>query len=130
MDIPEARRATSAGRILMWTMLLHSLKSPRPTTEQNPIQQPDRNEVESAGRKEKRKTRLSQTSHPLVRRGDQNKQCQHHYSASSTPITSPPTITIINGNNPAIIQVGATYADLGAAVTESGSGQAEETNSA
>jgi hypothetical protein len=32
---------------------------------------------------------------------------------SSTPDTTPPTITI-NGNNPASIQVGSTYNDLGA----------------
>jgi hypothetical protein len=47
--------------------------------------------------------------------------------ASTTPATTPPTITI-NGDNPAIIQVGATYDDLGATVSDTGSGQAGDTN--
>jgi hypothetical protein len=47
-------------------------------------------------------------------------------SASTTP-TTPPTI-IINGDNPAIIEVGDTYADLGATVTDTGPGQAGDTN--
>ena len=46
--------------------------------------------------------------------------------ASTTPDT-PPTITI-NGDNPAIIEVGETYADLGATVTDTGPGQAGDTN--
>ena len=41
--------------------------------------------------------------------------------------TTPPTITI-NGDNPAIIQVGDSYADLGATVTDTGPGQAGDTN--
>jgi hypothetical protein len=41
--------------------------------------------------------------------------------------TTPPTITI-NGDNPAIIQVGNSYADLGASVTDTGPGQAADTN--
>jgi hypothetical protein len=44
-------------------------------------------------------------------------------SASSTP----PTITI-NGANPAIITIGDTYADLGATVSDTGQGQAGDTN--
>ena len=48
-------------------------------------------------------------------------------SASSTEATTPPTITI-NGNNPAVITVGDTYADLGALVSDSGPGQAGDTN--
>jgi hypothetical protein len=47
-------------------------------------------------------------------------------SASTTP-TTPPTITI-NGDNPAIIQVGDSYADLGATVTDTGPGQAGDAN--
>jgi hypothetical protein len=38
-------------------------------------------------------------------------------SASSTPDTEPPVITI-NGDNPAHIHVGDTYSDLGATVTD------------
>ncbi len=39
-------------------------------------------------------------------------------ASSSTPTTpnTPPIITI-NGNNPAIVQIGATYNDLGATIT-------------
>jgi hypothetical protein len=48
-------------------------------------------------------------------------------SASTTPPTTPPTITL-NGDNPAIIEVGDSYADLGATVTDSGPGQAGDTN--
>ena len=44
-------------------------------------------------------------------------------SASSTP----PTI-IINGDNPAIITIGDSYADLGATVSDTGQGQAGDTN--
>ena len=47
--------------------------------------------------------------------------------ASSTTPTNPPTITV-NGNNPAIIQVGDSYADLGATVADAGPGQAGDTN--
>ena len=47
-------------------------------------------------------------------------------SASATPDT-PPTITI-NGDNPAIIQVDDSYADLGATVSDTGPGQAGDTN--
>jgi hypothetical protein len=47
-------------------------------------------------------------------------------SASTTP-TTPPTITI-NGANPAIIEVGDSYADLGATVSDTGPGQAGATN--
>jgi hypothetical protein len=47
-------------------------------------------------------------------------------SASTTP-TVAPTITI-NGDNPAIIQVGDTYTDLGATVSDTGAGQAGDTN--
>jgi hypothetical protein len=47
-------------------------------------------------------------------------------SASTTP-TTPPTITI-NGDNPAIITVGDSYADLGATVSDTGAGQAGDTN--
>jgi hypothetical protein len=43
------------------------------------------------------------------------------------PATIPPTVTI-NGDNPAIIQVGVTYADLGATVSDTGTGQARDTN--
>jgi len=48
-------------------------------------------------------------------------------SASTTPPTTPPTITI-NGDNPAIIQVGDSYADLGATVSDTGPGQAGDAN--
>jgi hypothetical protein len=47
-------------------------------------------------------------------------------STSTTP-TVPPTVTI-NGDNPAIIDMGATYADLGATVSDAGTGQAGDTN--
>jgi hypothetical protein len=47
-------------------------------------------------------------------------------SASTTP-SAPPTITI-NGDNPAIIEVGDNYADLGATVSDTGPGQAGDTN--
>ena len=46
-------------------------------------------------------------------------------SASTTP--APPTITI-NGDNPALIEVGDSYADLGATVSDTGPGQAGNTN--
>jgi hypothetical protein len=48
-------------------------------------------------------------------------------SASTTPPTTPPTITI-NGDNPALIEVGDSYVDLGATVTDTGPGQAGDTN--
>jgi hypothetical protein len=48
-------------------------------------------------------------------------------SASTTTPTTPPTITV-NGANPAIIQVGDSYADLGATVSDTGPGQAGDTN--
>ena len=41
--------------------------------------------------------------------------------------STPPTITI-NGDNPAVIQIGDSYADLGATVSDTGSGQAGDTN--
>ena len=41
--------------------------------------------------------------------------------------TTPPTITI-NGANPAVITVGDSYADLGATVSDTGPGQAGDTN--
>jgi hypothetical protein len=41
--------------------------------------------------------------------------------------TTPPTITI-NGDNPSIITVGDSYADLGATVSDTGPGQAADTN--
>ncbi len=41
--------------------------------------------------------------------------------------TTPPTLTI-NGNNPALIHVGDSYADLGATVSDTGPGQAGDTN--
>jgi hypothetical protein len=44
-----------------------------------------------------------------------------------TPRTISSTITI-NGDNPAVIQVGDSYADLGATVSDTGSGQAGDTN--
>ena len=47
-------------------------------------------------------------------------------SASTTP-DNPPTVTI-NGDNPAIIQVGDSYSDLGATVTDTGPGQAGDAN--
>ncbi|HTV27707.1 MAG TPA: hypothetical protein VMF32_07980 [Xanthobacteraceae bacterium] len=34
----------------------------------------------------------------------------------------------MNGDNPAIIQVGATYDDLGASISDTGTGQAGDTN--
>ena len=46
---------------------------------------------------------------------------------STTAPTNPPTITI-NGANPAILTVGDTYADLGATVSDTGPGQAGDTN--
>jgi hypothetical protein len=45
----------------------------------------------------------------------------------NTASTTPPSITI-NGDNPAIIQVGNSYADLGATVSDTGPGQAADTN--
>jgi hypothetical protein len=47
--------------------------------------------------------------------------------ASTTPPTTPPTITI-NGDNPAMIQVGDSYSDLGATVSDTGPGQAGDSN--
>jgi hypothetical protein len=47
--------------------------------------------------------------------------------APSTEATTPPTITI-NGANPAVIQVGSSYADLGATVSDTGAGQAGDAN--
>jgi hypothetical protein len=47
--------------------------------------------------------------------------------STSTNPTVPPTITV-NGANPATIQVGDTYADLGATVTDIGPGQAGDNN--
>jgi len=47
--------------------------------------------------------------------------------ASTTPAATPPTITI-NGDNPAVIQVGDSYADLGATVSDTGPGQAGDSN--
>lgn len=47
--------------------------------------------------------------------------------ASTTTATTPPTITI-KGDNPAIIEVGDSYADLGATVTDTGPGQAGDAN--
>jgi hypothetical protein len=41
--------------------------------------------------------------------------------------TTPPTIAI-NRDNPAIINVGDSYADLGATVSDTGPGRAGETN--
>ncbi|MGC9602115.1 MAG: tail fiber domain-containing protein, partial [Minisyncoccia bacterium] len=52
-------------------------------------------------------------------------------SASSTDATSTPTVppTIsINGDNPATINVGDTYADLGATISDTGAGQAGDAN--
>jgi hypothetical protein len=46
---------------------------------------------------------------------------------SGVSSSTPPTITI-NGDNPAIIQVGDSYADLGATVSDTGPGQAGDTN--
>jgi hypothetical protein len=48
-------------------------------------------------------------------------------NSASTTATIPPTITI-NGDNPALIEFGDTYTDLGATVTDSGPGQAGDTN--
>jgi hypothetical protein len=47
-------------------------------------------------------------------------------STSTTP-TTPPTITK-NGDNPALIMVGDSYADLGATVSDTGPGQAGDAN--
>jgi len=47
--------------------------------------------------------------------------------ASTTPATTPPTI-IINGDNPAAIKVGDSYADLGATLSDTGPGQAGDAN--
>jgi hypothetical protein len=48
-------------------------------------------------------------------------------NSASTTATIPPTITI-NRDNPALIELGDTYTDLGATVTDSGPGQAGDTN--
>ncbi|MDE1924620.1 MAG: DUF5011 domain-containing protein, partial [Patescibacteria group bacterium] len=48
-------------------------------------------------------------------------------TSTTTPVTVPPTITI-NGNNPATVAVGSTYADLGATVSDISPGQAGDTN--
>ena len=52
---------------------------------------------------------------------------QSAVTISSAGSSTPPTITI-NGENPAIIQVGDSYADLGATVTDTGSAQAGDAN--
>ena len=49
-----------------------------------------------------------------------------NFTSTTTP-TNPPTVTI-NGDNPALIQVGDSYADLGATVSDTGTGQAGDTN--
>ena len=46
---------------------------------------------------------------------------------AASPATTPPTITI-SGDNPAYINVGASYDDLGATVSDTGAGQAGNTN--
>ena len=46
---------------------------------------------------------------------------------SGVSSSTPPTITV-NGDNPAIIQVGDSYADLGATVSDTGPGQAGDTD--
>jgi hypothetical protein len=46
---------------------------------------------------------------------------------SGVSSSTPPTITI-NGDNPAIITIGDSYADLGATVTDTDPGQAGDTN--
>jgi hypothetical protein len=48
-------------------------------------------------------------------------------SASSTEATTPPTITL-NCDNPAYINVGDSYTDLGATISDTGAGQAGDTN--
>ena len=48
-------------------------------------------------------------------------------STSTTPATNPPTVTV-NGDNPAVVHVGDSYADLGATVSDTGAGQAGDTN--
>jgi hypothetical protein len=48
-------------------------------------------------------------------------------NSASTTATTPPTTTI-NGDNPAIIEVGDSYADLAATVTDTGPGQAGDAN--
>jgi len=48
-------------------------------------------------------------------------------NSASTTATTPPTITI-NGDNPAMITVGDSYADLRATVSDTGPGQAGDTN--
>ncbi len=48
-------------------------------------------------------------------------------NSASTTATIPPTITI-NGDNPAVIEVGDSYADLGATVSDTGAGQAGDTD--
>ena len=48
-------------------------------------------------------------------------------NSASTTVTTPPTITV-NGDNPAIIEVGDSYADLGASGTDTGPGQAGDAN--
>jgi hypothetical protein len=48
-------------------------------------------------------------------------------NSASTTATTPPTITI-TGDNSAIIEVGDSYADLGATVSDTEPGQAADTN--
>ncbi len=48
-------------------------------------------------------------------------------TTAASPATTPPTIAI-SGNNPAVIQVGASYDDLGATVSDTGTGQAGDAN--
>ena len=60
-------------------------------------------------------------------------RCPVKYSLLNIPkdltrrLDTQPTITI-NGDNPAIIEVGDSYADLGATVNDTGPGQAGDTN--
>ena len=64
---------------------------------------------------------------PSLAAGSNPSESVTQNSASTTPQTTPPTITI-NGDNPAVLTVGDSYADLGATVSDTDPGQAADTN--
>lgn len=66
-------------------------------------------------------TSTDATTTPTVQIGDPTT------TISGASSSTPPTITI-NGDNPATIQVGDSYDDLGATVSDTGPGQAGDTN--
>jgi hypothetical protein len=59
--------------------------------------------------------------------GQGQQQASSPTLAASSSATAPPSITI-NGDNPAVISAGDSYADLGATVSDTGAGLAGDTN--